>query len=365
MRHLASKLAASARPRGGGARYDLAPRLRGPAFAFLVALPILITVLFRLSGVHMGAGLYGQLWLLPVMIVALQWSVRSAVAVTLIALVSLDPPIAHVLVGAGENGSLGQWLAQAAMYSGFLLALSQVGWKTAGLAVRPSAVENAPGTQRLAELADSDRVLASLANTVEIRDHHTQGHCRRVARNALVMARALELRDEEVQTLYWAGTLHDLGKIAVPEYILLKAGRLSEEEFSEIRRHPMYGADLLASVSQSYRPIADVVRAHHERWDGLGYPLGLKGHDIPELARVIAIVDVFEALTSERPYRTPMPESQALQYVRNGSGTQFDPRLVEVFSELHARGEIECATDVPTLSDAHMRSRQSAMIQNA
>ena len=140
--------------------------------------------------------------------------------------------------------------------------------------------------------------------------------------------------------------LHDLGKIAVPEFVLQKQGRLSEEEFSEIRRHPSYGADLLASVSTEFRPIADVVRAHHERWDGQGYPLGLHTDEIPLMARIIAIVDVFEALTSERPYREPMGPEHALEYIRNGAGTQFDPRIVPLFESLYERGGLVCSSGV-------------------
>lgn len=197
-----------------------------------------------------------------------------------------------------------------------------------------------------------ERVLASLARTVEVRDQHTQGHCRRVARNAVALGQKLGLDKSELEILYWSGLLHDLGKIAVPEYILMKNGRLSEEEFTEIRRHPAYGADLLASVSNAFRPIAEVVRSHHERWDGLGYPLGLHGEDIPLLARVIAVVDVFEALTSDRPYRSPMPVEQAMRYISHGADTQFDPAIVASFEALVLEGGVDSADGItdPTLS---------------
>ena len=191
-----------------------------------------------------------------------------------------------------------------------------------------------------------DRVLESLARTIEVRDNHTQGHSRRVAKNAVALGQVLGLSEEDLDVLHWAALLHDIGKIAVPEYILMKNGRLSEDEFAEIRRHPGYGADLLASVSPSFRPIADVVRAHHERWDGLGYPLGYRGDEIPKLSRIIAIVDVFEALTSVRPYRSPMPLGQALRYVVNGAGTQFDPSIVPVFESLVDAGQVECGTAI-------------------
>lgn len=192
-----------------------------------------------------------------------------------------------------------------------------------------------------------DRILVSLANTVEVRDHHTQGHCQRVAQNAVVMGNALGFDKEELDILYWSAMLHDLGKISVPEYILQKHGRLTEGEFAEIRRHPSYGADLLASIAPEFRPMAEIVRAHHERWDGQGYPLGCHRDEIPLMARVIAVVDVFEALTSERPYRSPLAPDKALHYLRRGSGSQFDPSLVPLFEALYERREIRTADATP------------------
>lgn len=231
--------------------------------------------------------------------------------------------------------------AQPFMY---LLFAGVCAWVARRVDEKPAVGHHDESTVGLrGSLEGRDRVLESLARTVEVRDHHTQGHCRRVARNALALGTSLGLGANELEVLYWAALLHDLGKIAVPDYILLKNGRLSEEEFAEIRRHPAYGADLLTSVSASFREIADVVRAHHERWDGLGYPLGFRGVEIPRLARIIAVVDVYEALTSQRPYRSPMPPEQAVTYIAHGSGSQFDPSIVLAFERLAHEGLIECA----------------------
>ena len=310
--------------------------------AILVSVGLVLSLTLALSR-GFGFGGWSEAWLFPILLAAAIWGRFGAVASSAVAALAVSPLTLHFVSPNVATMGAVAWLGQAGVYSLFAI-LSVV--LLNGDAGSPTEIELTPFEERTG-LEGYERILASLANTVEVRDHHTQGHCERVARNALVMGDSLGLSAREQSVLYWASRLHDLGKIAVPEYILLKSGRLSEEEFAEIRRHPSYGADLLASVSQAFRPIADVVRAHHERWDGLGYPLGYKGEEIPRLARIIAIVDVFEALTSERPYRSPMPETQALRYISNGAGTQFDPILVAKFEELHERGLLECAARPP------------------
>lgn len=298
-------------------------------------------VIARLLGVNVTEIVVVEAWLYPIMLSGAIWGKAGAITSTAAAAAVVSPELSHLLAPGAPGIGTATWMAQSGIYLAVGLVVSAL-FRSKRLAI-PTASSRSQSAESSGELSRSDRVLASLANTVEIRDHHTQGHCERVARNSTVVGRALGISREESNVLYWAARLHDLGKIAVPEYILLKSGRLTEDEFREIRRHPAYGADLLSSVSRAFRPIADVVRAHHERWDGLGYPLGYKGDEIPRLARIIAIVDVFEALTSERPYRSPMPEKQALEYVKNGAGSQFDPELVTVFEVLYEQGEIECA----------------------
>lgn len=283
-----------------------------------------------------------QLMYVPILLAAMTWGPFSALGVGIVAAMDAMAPIPTLASGS--------WLVQSALFIAFAATCA---WLLRG---EHGAKPPTPSQEREVESSSigRERVLESLARTVEVRDHHTQGHCRRVAKNALVLGQELDLGPDELDVLYWAALLHDIGKIAVPEYILLKNGRLSEDEFAEIRRHPAYGADLLSSVSPSFRPIADVVRAHHERWDGLGYPLGYREIEIPKLSRIIAVVDVFEALTSMRPYRSPMPLEQALRYVSNGAGTQFDPNVVPVFEALVDAGRIVCGT---RSADASVRSQ--------
>ena len=288
------------------------------------------------TALAMAVGVAPQAWAqvlyIPILLSAAGLGALGAIGVALASALVLMP--GAISVGASIPG----WQAQIAFLAAFTIV---VGWLfRASARGRDSAY-----TQDFA-LAH-DRILVSLANTVEVRDHHTQGHCQRVAQNAVVMGSALGFTREELEVLYWSAMLHDLGKIAVPEYILQKHGPLTEDEFAEIRRHPSYGADLLASIAPEFRPMAEIVRAHHERWDGQGYPLGCHGDEIPLMARVIAVVDVFEALTSERPYRSPMAPEKALHYLRRGSGSQFDPSLVPLFEALYEREEIRTADAAP------------------
>ncbi|MDR7563073.1 MAG: HD domain-containing phosphohydrolase, partial [Armatimonadota bacterium] len=127
--------------------------------------------------------------------------------------------------------------------------------------------------------------------------------------------------------------LHDIGKIAIPDHILLKPGPLTEEEWAMMRRHPEYARELLWPI-ESLRAALDIPYCHHERWDGSGYPRGLAGEEIPLAARIFAAVDVYDALTSDRPYRKAWSHEQALDYLRNGAGREFDPRVVEAFLQV-------------------------------
>jgi HD domain-containing protein len=187
------------------------------------------------------------------------------------------------------------------------------------------------------------RTLSTFASTVELRDEPTGGHSSRVAHNARALAVALELERDELRAVYWAGLLHDLGKIGIPERILQKPSRLTEDETRTMRRHSDLGADLLLSVSSDLHPIAEGIRTHHERWDGSGYPRGLAGEHIPLVGRVVSVVDVFEALTCKRPYRDAQPVPEVLAFVRDRSGWWFDPTLVRLIEDLYWKGQIYTA----------------------
>jgi HD-GYP domain-containing protein (c-di-GMP phosphodiesterase class II) len=183
-------------------------------------------------------------------------------------------------------------------------------------------------------------LLKGLVSALKLRDRATQSHSEWVAQNAFVVGRHLGLSIVELENLYWAALLHDLGKIAISENILLKPATLSESEYAEVKRHPEKGAKLLTSLSADFAGIAESVRHHHERWDGGGYPEGFVGEAIPKPSRIIAVVDVFDALTSVRPYRSPLPAGHALQYLEQEAGGHFDPDVVKTFVTCFERGEI-------------------------
>ena len=200
------------------------------------------------------------------------------------------------------------------------------------------------------------RSLKLFARLVAERDEPTAGHCERVARNAVTIGKQFGVPKADLPGLYWAGMLHDLGKIGVPELILHKPGRLSSEEFTIMKRHARLGYEVLMSVTHSFERIADGVYSHHERVDGTGYPRGLKGDDIPLFGRIVAVADVFEAVTSERPYRHPMAVEEAVELVLGGSGTQFDTRVVAAFVAAHEAGLITWQEDARAIYDSSIES---------
>jgi len=183
-------------------------------------------------------------------------------------------------------------------------------------------------------------VVKSLVSTIEAKDTYTRGHSDRVHNFSLMMAEALALDDEQQYDLSWASILHDIGKIGIPESILNKPGRLSEEEYDIVKKHPEQGDRILKPLKQLLSSLPGVLH-HHERYDGMGYPEGLKGEDIPLMARIIAVADTFDAITSARAYRGSKSSQQALAIMEEVAGTQLDQGLVKVFKDMYDRGAIE------------------------
>jgi len=177
--------------------------------------------------------------------------------------------------------------------------------------------------------------LARLSAAIEARDPYAKGHSSRVTVFAQTMARRIGLDKERVSILRLGALLHDVGKLAVPSSVLLKRGPLTEDEFGQMRRHPAAGARMLETLGAP-PTILPVVLHHHERWDGAGYPTGRRGEEIPLEARVLCIVDSFDAMTSTRPYRAPRKPDEALDELERCAGTQFDPELVFAFAEAWA-----------------------------
>ncbi len=175
------------------------------------------------------------------------------------------------------------------------------------------------------------RTIEALALAIEGHDPSKHGHLRRVSIYVTEIGRHMRLPEPEMQALHAAAMLHDIGKLAVPEHIVTKPGKLSEEEFERIKIHPVAGAEILEQVQFPY-PVAPVVRAHHEKWDGTGYPAGLKGLEIPIGARILAAVDCFDALVSDRYHRRALTLDQAMEYLRSESGKSFDPSVVRILS---------------------------------
>jgi PAS domain S-box-containing protein len=175
-----------------------------------------------------------------------------------------------------------------------------------------------------------EATLNGWSRALELRDRETQGHSRRVMDMTLKLARAVGVSPEEIQFIRWGVLLHDIGKLGVPDEILRKPGPLTDLEWEEMRRHPSYAFDMLYPVTYLHNAL-DIPFCHHEKWDGSGYPRGLKGQQIPLAARVFAIVDVWDALSNKRPYRESLRQEEVLAYIRKEAGKHFDPSIVKIF----------------------------------
>src|SRR5207237_1252547 len=175
--------------------------------------------------------------------------------------------------------------------------------------------------------------IEALALAIDAKDQTAQSHIRRVQVYAAGLARSLGMTDNEIQGVKTAALLHDIGKLAVPEHILSKPGPLTQEEFQKIRIHPQVGAEIISGVPFPY-PVAPLILSHHERWDGKGYPDALRGEEIPLGARILSVVDYFDALMSERPYHKAMTLDAALGLLRQEAGKGLDPQVVTLFTQL-------------------------------
>jgi putative nucleotidyltransferase with HDIG domain len=197
------------------------------------------------------------------------------------------------------------------------------------------------------------RTIEALALAIEAKDQSTGEHLQRVRVYAMELARDLGLTADETEALRAASVLHDIGKLAVPEHIISKPGKLTPEEFEKMKVHPIVGAEILEQVDFPY-PVVPIVRAHHEKWDGSGYPSGLKGEAIPIGARILSAVDCLDALSSDRQYRNALPLDEAMVKVASEAGTSFDPRVVEILQrrcvELEKLAREQPLQDPPKLS---------------
>jgi putative nucleotidyltransferase with HDIG domain len=182
----------------------------------------------------------------------------------------------------------------------------------------------------------SAQVVFAFARAIDVMHRHTGEHSGSVSAHAVAIADELGLDHESVERVRWAGLLHDVGKLAVPREVLDKPGQLTPSEWANVQTHVEASIDILAGID-AFRPYLEGIRHHHEHFDGSGYPDGLAGEAIPLDARIITVADAFDAMTSKRPYRPPLSDTEALAELRRASGTQFDPRIVEAFARTLTR----------------------------
>jgi putative two-component system response regulator len=200
------------------------------------------------------------------------------------------------------------------------------------LELRARVYTSARAKRYFDQLEDTKNILFTLANVVESKDAYTNGHLQRIADMTTTFCRALHVSPREEQIIHYGGLLHDIGKVGISDAILTKPARLSATEFEIIKTHPVIGSNIVSSLRMG-KQVGPIVRGHHERWNGTGYPDQLKGEEIPLGARVIGICDVFDALTTDRPYRLKITYREALDYINEQAGIHFDAALVKVFNE--------------------------------
>lgn len=200
-------------------------------------------------------------------------------------------------------------------------------------------------TQILQDLSELFyKTIKSIAFALDAKDPYTHGHSMRVTLYSLALAKALKLPDDLLEEIETTGLLHDIGKIAIPEKILLKPGKLTEEEYEIIKTHPELGENLVKGIDK-LRLISNWLKSHHERYDGKGYPEGLAGEQIPVSSRIIALADTYDAMTSDRAYRKALPHQTAIDEIKRCAGEQFDPKLAELFISI--QDEIEAIKTDP------------------
>ncbi len=276
-------------------------------------------------------------YVFPFLIVLLQESVilqyrknlKRSLVLTLSVSIAL-PLVASVIQIFSYGVSLANMTMVCVVTAFFINALYDLNETTE--LVRQREIETYKEAQRKESLLFMQTAEA-LANAIDAKDSYTSGHSARVAAYSRRIAEEAGLSEEECERVYFAALLHDVGKIGVSDEIIRKVGALTEEEFSQIKLHPVYGNQILSSIQQS--PYLSVgAHYHHERYDGTGYPEGLAGEKIPLIARIISVADAYDAMTSARSYRDPIPQQTVRQELMNGMGTQFDPRFAEIMVRL-------------------------------
>jgi diguanylate cyclase (GGDEF)-like protein/putative nucleotidyltransferase with HDIG domain len=319
-----------------------------------------IHVLFNLSQLPVGtAASYGVYIFitthglhrndpLPLLLVAITYFAFNTLAMATIIRLTEGKPVLKVWSEC-YFWSFPYYLA-GAVIAGLVSFLNRhIGWQSSLLVLPPVYLMYRSYRLYLGKLEDEKRhaekvsslhlrTIEALALAIEAKDHTTHDHLQRVRIYAMALAKDLGLSSDESEALQAASVLHDIGKLAVPEHIISKPGKLTPEEFEKMKIHPIVGAEILEQVEFPY-PVAPIVSAHHEKWDGSGYPNGLKGETIPIGARILAAVDCLDALASDRQYRRALPLDEAMAKVAEESGKSFDPRVVELLQRRYVELE--------------------------
>jgi diguanylate cyclase (GGDEF)-like protein/putative nucleotidyltransferase with HDIG domain len=317
---------------------------------------------------HAMQGVAGAGTLLLLVITALVFFVANTVPVAIVISLS-EGKSAYKVWAECHFWSFPYYMVGAAVVFAVGFLSKQIGWQTsllvlplvywvyrsyhlylAKLAAEKKQVEIEKGNAEDAASLHL-RTIESLALAIEAKDQTSHKHLQRVRVFAVGLAKELQFSEEEIEALRAAALLHDIGKLAIPEHIINKPGRLTPEEFDKMKIHPLVGSEILQRVAFPY-PVAPIVRSHHERWDGTGYPDGLKGEQIPRGARVLAAVDCLDALASHRQYRSAISLDAAMDKVASMSGSAFDPKIVEALKQHYRQLEILASADSMGPDDA-------------
>ncbi len=262
---------------------------------------------------------YSYTMFLPIILAAILFKTKGGILAGVIGGLILGPymPIDSM---TGEMQLTFNWLFRMALYISLGTLVGQ-------------AIDMLDKTN-LELLHAYDSTIKGWSYAMDLRDKETEGHCQRVTEMTVKIAMAMnEIDRKKLPHIYRGALLHDMGKMGIPDAILLKPGKLTEDEWEIMRRHPQYAYQMLSPIEYLH-PALNIPYCHHEKWNGSGYPRGLRGEEIPLEARIFAIVDVYDALTSDRPYRKAWTKAETLEHIENNSGTHFDPQVVKLFLKL-------------------------------
>jgi putative nucleotidyltransferase with HDIG domain len=213
--------------------------------------------------------------------------------------------------------------------------LDALGWQTA-IAIDNALLFDDLQRSNINLLISYDATIAGWSRALDLRDKETEGHTERVTKVTLELARSMGISEEQLVHIWRGAMLHDIGKMGVPDGILLKPDKLTDEEWVLMRKHPQFAYEMLKPINY-LRDALNIPYYHHERWDGSGYPHGLKGEIIPLEARIFTVVDVWDALSNDRPYRPAWPRKKVIKYIKEQTGKYFDPQMVETFLALESQ----------------------------